>query len=199
LDRLILKIRQMKIFKYSFGLLLGAVILLGSCRDFVEPRIPYTTFDTAAYLRTISRTSTSFSLADLASSKFEIVVEAVDIEDGGTVETVEVRVRHRRLITNVGLIYTPATDVIVKTLQKSDFAPNTTSRFLRSTILVTATETLAAVGLAPGAIRAGDVFEFRLVLNDRFGRVFTDSNKSGDLTAPFYSSPFFYPVSVVAP
>ncbi|REG84696.1 hypothetical protein [Algoriphagus antarcticus] len=189
----------MKKFKYSFGLLLGAVILLGSCRDFVEPRIPYTTFDTAAYLRTISSTSTSFSLDSLASSKFEIVVEAVDAEDGGTVETVEVRVRHRRLIPNVGLIYTPATDVIVKTLKKSDFAPNATSRFLRSTILVTATETLAAVGLAPGAIRADDVFEFRLVLNDRFGRVFTDSNISGDLTAPFYNSPFFYPVSVVAP
>jgi hypothetical protein len=189
----------MKIFKYSFGLLLGAVILLGSCRDFVEPSIPYTTFDTAAYLRTIARTSTSFNLANLGSSKFEIVVEAVDAEDGRTVETVEVRLRHRRLIPNVGLVFTPATDVLVKTLQKTDFAPNTTSRFLRSTILVTATEAIAAVGLAPGAIRAGDVFEFRLVLNDRFGRVFTNSNISGDLTAPFYNSPFFYPVSVVAP
>jgi len=189
----------MKIFKYSFGLLLGAVVFLSSCRDFVEPSIPYTTFNTGAYLRTIERTSTTFNIFNLGSAKFEIKVEAVDAEDGATVETVEVRVRHRRLIPNVGLNYTPATDVIVKTLQKSDFAPNADSRFLRSTIVVTAAEALAAVGLTAAGISGGDVFEFRLVLNDRFGRVFTDSNKSGDLTAPFYNSPFFYPVSVVCP
>jgi len=189
----------MKIFKYTFGLLLGAAVFLSSCRDFVEPRIPYSDFDTAAYLRTITRTSTTFNLFDFSNSKFEIAIEAVDAEDGATVETVEVRVRHRRLIQNVGLIYTPTNDVIVKTLQKSDFAPNADSRFLRSTIVVTAAEAIAAVGLTAADIEGADVFEFRLVLNDRFGRVFTNTNISGDMTAPFYNSPFFYPVSVVCP
>jgi len=190
----------MKIFKYSFGLLLGAVVFLSSCRDFVEPSIPYTTFDTGAYLRTITRTSTSFNFFDLESSKFDITIEAVDAEDGATVETVEVRVRHRRLIAGVGLKYTPEADVLIKTLQKSDFAPNSDSRFLRAQINITAAEAIAAVGLTASGIDGADVFEFRLVLNDRFGRVFTNSNLSGDVAGgPFYASPFLYNVSVICP
>jgi hypothetical protein len=193
-------IRKMKIFKYSFGLLMGALVFLSSCRDFVEPSIPYSTFDTAAYLRTISRTSTSFNFFDLANSKFDITIEAVDIEDGATVETVEVRVRHRRLIAGVGLKYTPEADVLVKTLQKSDFAPNADSRFLRAQINITAAEAIAAVGLTAAGINGADVFEFRLVLNDRFGRKFTNTNLSGDVAgAPFYASPFLYNVSVICP
>jgi hypothetical protein len=137
----------MKIFKYSFGLLMGALVFLSSCRDFVEPNIPYSEFDTGAYLRTITRTSTTFNFFDLANSKFDITVEAVDIEDGKTVETVEVRIRHRRLIPGVGLKYTPANDVLIKTLQKSDFKPNSDSRFLRAQIVITAAEAIAAVGL----------------------------------------------------
>ena len=190
----------MKIFKYSFGLLLGVVVLLSSCRDFVDPSVPYSDFDTAAYLRTISRTSTSFNFFDLANSKFDITIEAVDIEDGATVETVEVRVRHRRLIPGVGLKYTPEADVLVKTLQKSDFAPNSDSRFLRAGIVITAAEAIAAVGLTTADIEGADVFEFRLVLNDRFGRKFTNTNLSGDVAgAPFYASPFLYNVSVICP
>jgi hypothetical protein len=136
----------------------------------------------------------------LANSKFDIVIEAVDAEDGATVETVEVRVRHRRLIPGVGLKYTPQADVLIKTLQKSDFAPNADSRFLRAQISITAAEAIAAVGLTSAGINGADVFEFRLVLNDRFGRVFTNTNLSGDVAGgPFYASPFLYNVSVICP
>ncbi len=190
----------MKMLKYSFGLLAGALVFLSSCRDFVEPNIPYSTFDTGAYLRTIARTSTTFNFFDLANAKFALTLEAVDIEDGATVETVEIRVRHRRLIPGVGLKYTPAADVLVKTLQKTDFAPNADSRFLRTSFEVTSAETLAAVGLKLADIAGGDVFEFRLVLNDKFGRRFSSDNVTTNVAgAPFYASPFQYPVSVVCP
>lgn len=190
----------MKMLKYSFGLLAGALVFLSSCRDFVEPNIPYSTFDTGAYLRTIDRTSTSFNFFDLANSKFALTLEAVDIEDGATVETVEIRVRHRRLIPGVGLKYTPTEDVLVKTLQKTDFAPNADSRFLRASFEVSSAETLAAVGLNIADIAGGDVFEFRLVLNDKFGRRFSSDNVTTNVAgAPFYASPFQYPVSVVCP
>jgi len=138
----------------------------------VEPAVPYKDFDTGAYLRTIARTSTTFNFFDLASSKFALTIEAVDKEDGKTVQTVEVRVRHRRLIAGVGLKYTPANDVLVKTLQASDFKPNDNSRFLRSTFEVTAAETIGAVGFTAACLSGCDVFEFRLVLKDKFGRVF---------------------------
>lgn len=186
--------------KYSFSFLASALIFLSSCRDFVEPRIPYATFDTGAYLRTIARTSTTFNFFDLANSKFALTIEAVDIEDGKTVQTVEVRLRHRRLIPGVGLKYTPTTDVLIKTLQASDFAPNADSRFLRADISVTAPEAMAAVGLTAAGINGGDVFEFRLVLNDKFGRTFSSNNVTTNVGgAVFYSSPFQYPVSVICP
>lgn len=186
--------------RYSFGLLASALIFLSSCRDFVEPNVPYKDFDTGAYLRTIARTSTTFNFFDLGASKFALTLEAVDIEDGKTVQTVEIRVRHRRLIPGVGLKYTPQNDVVVKTLQAADFKPNADSRFLRAAFEVTATQTFAAVGLTAAQIQGGDVFEFRLVLNDKFGRSFSSTNVTTNVAgAPFYASPFQYPVSVVCP
>jgi len=190
----------MKTLKYSFALMATALIFLSSCRDFVEPNVPYKDFDTGAYLRTIARTSTTLNFFDLANSRFALTIEAVDKEDGKTVQTVEVRVRHRRLIPGVGLKYTPATDVLVKTLQASDFKTNTTSRFLRADISITAAEAIAAVGLTAAGISGGDVFEFRLVLNDKFGRKFSSTNVTTNVAgAPFYDSPFQYPVAVVCP
>ena len=136
----------------------------------------------------------------MANSKFALTLEAVDIEDGKTVQTVEIRVRHRRLIPGVGLKYTPTSDALVKTLQASDFAPNTDSRFLRTSFQITATEAFAAVGLSAAEIKGGDVFEFRLVLNDKFGRRFSSDNVTTNVGgAPFYASPFQYPVSVICP
>jgi hypothetical protein len=190
----------MKMLRYSFVLLASAVIFLSSCRDFVEPNVPYKDFDTGAYLRTIARTSTSFNFFNLPGSKFALTLEAVDIEDGKTVQTVEIRVRHRRLIPGVGLRYTPQSDVVVKTLQASDFQPNPDSRFLRTSFEVTAAQAIAAVGLTAAQIEGGDVFEFRLVLNDKFGRTFSSNNVTTNVAgAPFYASPFQYPVSVVCP
>jgi len=186
--------------RYSFVILAGALIFLSSCRDFVEPNVPYKDFNTGAYLRTIARTSTTFNFFNLPASKFALTIEAVDIEDGKTVKTVEVRVRHRRLIPGVGLKYTPANDVLVKTLQASDFTTNTTSRFWRSSFEVTAAEAIAAVGLTAAGVQGGDVFEFRLVLNDKFGRRFSSDNVTTNVAgAPFYDSPFQYPVAVVCP
>jgi hypothetical protein len=151
-------------------------------------------------LRTITRTSTTFNFFDLANSKFALTIEAVDKEDGKTVQTVEVRVRHRRLIPGVGLKYTPANDVIVKTLKASDFKPNTASRFLRADVQVTAAEAIAAVGLTNAGVSGSDVFEFRLVLIDKFGRKFSSDNVTTNVAgAPFYDSPFQYPTSVVCP
>ena len=190
----------MKKLRYSFGLLATMLIFLSSCRDFVEPAVPYKDFDTGAYLRTIARTSTTFNFFDLASSKFELTLEAVDKDNGNTIQSVEIRVRHRRLIAGVGLKYTPANDVLVKTLQPTDFKPNDNSRFLRSTFSITAAETIAAVGLTAAGIQGGDVFEFRMLLKDKSGRVFSSDNVTTNVSgAPFYDSPFQYPVSVICP
>lgn len=188
-------------------MLVTMLVFITSCTDFVDPRIPYSTFDTGAYLRTVARTSTSFNFFDLANSKFDITVEGVDAENGATVQTVEVRVRRRRLIPGVGLQYVPTpgaggavNDVLIKTLQASDFALTADSKFLRSKIVVTAPEAIAALGLTNAQINGGDTFEFRLKLTDKFGRVFNDVNASADIKGGlFYASPFLYNVGVVCP
>jgi hypothetical protein len=196
----------MKLIKYSLGMLVTMLVFITSCTDFVDPRIPYASFDTGAYLRTVARTSDTFNFFDLGNAKFDITIEAVDAENGATVESVEVRVRRRRLIPGVGLEYVPVgtgttvNDVLVKTLSSSDFASTTESKFLRANILVTSAETLSALGLTQAQINGGDVFEFRLKMTDKSGRVFNDVNASADIKGgAFYASPFLYNVSVVCP
>lgn len=196
----------MKILKNSFVRLLTLVLLVTSCTDFVEPILPYNGFDTAVYLRTIARTSTSFNHLNLPNSNFDITVEAVDPEGGRTVESVEVRLRHRRLVVGVGNVYLPAAgannlvnDVLIKTLTAADFKPNDQSRFLRAGIQLTAPEVLTALGLTPSQIDVDDAFEVRLRLRDKFGRVFNDINASGNIkVGDFYASPFLYVVTVVS-
>jgi hypothetical protein len=202
LDLLTKKSEQMKMLKYSFGLMAIALLGLSSCRDSVEPNVPYSTFDNGAYLRTITAptNSTTFNFFDLGASKFALTLEAVDKEDGATVEKVEVWVRHSRLIAGQGFEYTPASDVLVKTIQASAFEPNTESRFLRTSFEVAAADAIAAVGLTPADMAGGDVFEFRLVLHDKLGRAFSTNNVTTNVAgAPFYASPFQYRVSVVCP
>lgn len=195
----------MKIFKNSFVKLVALLLLGASCTE-IEPNIPYATFDTGAYLRTIKRNSTSFSFFDLNNSKFDILVEAVDAKDGANVATVEVRVRRRRLVPGTGNVFVPAAtggavvDKLVKTLTTADFQPNSDSRFLRSGIVVTGAEALKALELEVGDINTGDAFEFRLKLTDKDGRVFNDVNASGDVKGgAFFSSPFLYSVPVICP
>lgn len=197
----------MKLIKYSLGMLVTMLVLISSCTDFVEPRIPYSSFDTGVYLRTTARTSTSFNFFNLANSRFDITVEAVDAENGATVDNVEVRVRRRRLIPGVGLQYVPAAgpggavnDVLLETIPGTAFTQTPDSKFLRTQIVVTAQEAIAALGLTQAQINGGDVFEFRLTLTDKKGRVFNDVNASADIKGGlFYASPFLYNIPVICP
>lgn len=197
----------MKFMKYSLGMLVTMLVFITSCTDFVDPRIPYSTFDTGAYLRTTARTSTTFNFFDLANSRFDITVEAVDAENGATVDNVEVRVRRRRLIPGVGLQFVPAAgpggsvnDVLLKTIPGSAFTQTADSKFLRTQITATAPEMFTALGITPAQVNGGDVFEVRLKLTDKKGRVFNDVNASADIKGGlFYVSPFLYNVAVICP
>lgn len=186
--------------KVLFGFLLALAI--SACTDFVEPAIPFSNFDTGVYLRTLSVTST-FNFFQLSTSKFTVMVEAVDIEDGKTVEKVDVLVRRRR-----GQGLTPERQV--KSVPASEFKPHsiidplvhesTGSPYPAATIEVTVPEALQAMGLTAADITGGDFFEFRLVLTDKKGRTFTNSNLSPDISGgQYYRSPFFYRIPVVCP
>lgn len=200
---------MMKIKKISLGIFVVLLAFVSSCRDFVEPNVPYSEFDTALYLRTIRAASTnslSFNFFNLANSRFNVTVESVDAEEGTTVETVEVRIRHRRLIPGVGLEYRPAPsggqrqEVTVATLSGSDFTQSPENRFKRAVIDISAAAMIQAVGLTADEIEGGDFFEVRLYATDRFGRTFGPDNRSSDVAGGiFYDSPFLYNVEVICP
>jgi hypothetical protein len=186
--------------KVLFGFMLALAI--SACTDFVDPAIPYSDFNTGVYLRTLSVTS-SFNFFQLSTSKFSLMVEAVDIEDGKTVDKVDVLVRRRR-----GQALTP--EVQVKSVPASEFKPHTIidplvhestgSPYPAATIEITVPEALQAMNLTAADVTGGDFFEFRLILTDKQGRTFTNSNLSPDLSGgQYYSSPFFYRIPVVCP
>lgn len=196
----------MKKIKYSIGLMLSMLVMFSACTDFVEPRIPYSTFDTGLYLRTLARTSDTFNFFDLASSRFDITIEAVDAEESGSLTEVEVTLRHRRLIPGVGLQFIPdgtattVNTVSIRTIAASEFVDHPDSKFRRTQIVVTANEAMAALGVTAADIEGGDTFEFYLEATDRFGRKFNRVNASPDVRGGiFYSSPFLYFVGVVCP
>jgi len=174
--------------KYILGFMM--VMTIESCTDFVEPAIPYTGFDTGVFLRTISATSTlPFSTVPTAS--FDLEVEAVDAENGGSVQTVDIFASRRR-----GAAVLPGAKVV--TLQKADFTPNSESKYLRANVSITIVAAMAALGLTTADLAGGDFVEFRLVLTDSKGRTFSNNNLSSDIAGGvFYRSPFFYRVSLV--
>jgi hypothetical protein len=194
-----------KIYKISLVLVVQ-MILVSSCRDFVDPNIPYSDFDNGSYLRTISAASassvaptTNFNFFALNDAKFEATFEVVDNQLGGTVDNVTFSVQHLR-IGATGQILTPAQPRLVKTLAASDFTSNSESKFPRSTVTITAAEAAAAVGLTFDQLDGGDFFQFSAELTTKEGRVFNADNASADVRGGFfYSSPFFYRLPVVCP
>jgi hypothetical protein len=202
----------MKINKIGFGFLLSLMWVFSACVDFVEPNIPYKTFNTGLYLRTVTGGNVSFNFFALNSAEFFVEVEAVDAEEGATLERVEFFVRHRRLIPGVGFNFKPTgtssqvNQVAIGSLTKDKFVKATenpnhpTTRYLRSTFRISTADILKALNMTTADVAGGDAFEIRLKATDRSGRVFDDNNRSADVQGGFfYRSPFRYDVPVVCP
>lgn len=196
----------MKSTKLFSVLVVGVLVFASACRDFVDPIIPYSDFDTGTYLRTIRSASPSsvapsltFNFFDLENSDFQVTVEAVSEVGGTNVDNVTVSVRHFR-ITDTGPVNTPAQPVLVQTVPGSAFTSNGENRFTRATISLTAAEAASAVGFTFDQLEGGDFFDISLELTTTDGRVFNNANLSADVQGGFfYDSPFFYRVGVVCP
>ncbi len=172
--------------KYIWGFLMLGMF---SCTDFVDPAIPYSGFETAIYLRTITPPA-AFNFAALPSATFTLVVEAVDASGGTTVQDVQVLVKRRR-----GATLTP--EVALTTVPASAFTAS--GKYTRATISIPLADALAAMSLTVADINVGDFIEYRLILTDTQGRKFTNTNLSPDVSGgAFYASPFFYRVAVVS-
>lgn len=171
--------------KYILGM--AMVMTIGSCTDFVDPAIPYSNFETGVYLRTISVTP-SIPYAQRATGTFDLVVEAVDAENGGQVQSVDIFTSRRR-----GASVLP--EAKVTTIDGSAFASVAESKYRRATVSITVVQAMQALGLTTADLAGADIVEFRLVLTTTTGFTFSNNNISIDIASgAFYSSPFFYRV-----
>lgn len=179
-----------------------SVLSVAACTDFVDPAIPYSSFETGVYLRTLSVTA-NVNFFQLATSKFDLSVEAVDEEDGKLVQDVEVFVKRRRgqeLSPEVKVLTVTASDFQPHTVVLANVHPAAGSKYPAANISITIPEALTAMGFTSDDITGGDFFEFRLVLRDTKGRTFTNTNLSGDVSGgQAFRSPFFYRVPVLCP
>lgn len=189
--------RKIKIF---FGFIIA--VSISACTDFVDPAIPYSDFDTGVYLRTLN-VSGSFNFFDLANEKFNLMVEAVDIEDGKLVREVDVLVARRRgqdVSPEVKLLTIPSSAFQPHSIILPEVHPASGSKYPAATIEITVPQALQAMGLTEADITGGDFFEFRLVLFTTNGYTFSNDNQSPDVSGgQYYRSPFFYRIPVVCP
>lgn len=187
-----------KLFQ-SFAVL--ALLSMASCTDWVDPAIPYAEFETGVFLRTLQFPATSFVFTDLASSNVAIQVEAVDEENGGLVDEVDVFVALRRgqtVFPEAKMMTVPASAFQPHSVILPNIHPASGSPYLAAAIEFTALDALQEMGRTLNDVEGGDFFEVRLSLRDTKGRTFSSDNLSGDVQGGgYYRSPFFYRIPIV--
>lgn len=146
-----------------------------------------------AVLRTVDVISGSFNVFD-DSSEFIIELEEQDLENGGLLESVDVRAT---FIDNFDdMIDNSVASTAVTSIPASAFAPGPFG-LPRTTFSITLSEVRTALGLQSDQLNGGDQFNMEFVLNLTDGRSFTYTDVSGAVqSGSFFRSPFRYGVGV---
>lgn len=176
--------------------LLIAVGLLQSCDDGDKTAdFVFDNITRGATLRTMNVINGTVNVFDISNSVFAVELEYRDHEDGTLLDSYDVYASFRDN-TDDG-VENGKPEVFLKTITRDQLQVNPEFGFPRGVLEITATESLAALGLSEDQLNGGDQFIYRLVLKLTDGREFTN-DASGQVTGgSFYSSPFQYNASVV--
>jgi len=184
----------MKNFKIIVILLISSIVTLSCNTDDKTLDNVLDNIERGAILRTTNSTNT-FNFFDIDDPvfKFDISVEAQDVEDGNLVSEIKF---YQSFIDNTddGTDNSKA-EVLVSTTPNSALGTSTNGlpEFNASLLL---SEALAINGLSAGQYNGGDQFlyRFELILTD--GRVFTN-NVGGTVSGgSYFTSPFAYTVGI---
>lgn len=149
-----------------------------------------------AYMRDISISSNKFSLSNIGNAFFEISIEEWDIQKG---ELFDFYVYNVELIDNTpsnGTVNKPI--VMVKNVPKSAFSRMGDKGLLRTTVKITSSEVMTALGLTAADLAAGDQFRFIEDLHLTDGRIFNVYNTSPSIAgSAFFNAPMVHFVNVV--
>jgi len=181
---------------FTFGLLAMAV----ACRD--DDKLPID-FDkinntNGAYMRVISTPSGSFDPFNVLTSKYEVVLEAVDAQRGKLLDKYTYTVTFNDNTPGNGTIET--TPVLIKTVNASAFTVDAKSGYPRTTVTITAPEVLTALGMTAANVLPLDEFIFSQEMFLTDGRKYNVNNTSADVVGgAFFNSPFNTIVPLVCP
>ncbi len=180
--------------------ILGLVFFVSSCED--EDKSPFLRITNpasdAAVLRTIEIQSAlrpggtananggSYQFSNLDESFFNLELEYQDAQNGELLDNVEVT-----------LSFEDLDPVPFVTLTPADFTRDDVTNLLRTTLSLTATRAEELMGLNRATdVEKGDAYRLELVLNLTNGQVFNSVNLEGNVTGPFFNSPFTYEIPI---
>lgn len=170
-----------------FGL---SMLLVQSCSK--DDKIIDDVFDdisNGAILRVIEFVSADLPIG-VAGAGFEVTLEEQDNQNGALFQQIDVFGD-----------FAGGTKTFIKTVDASTFTTFADTGLPRGNVSVSLDELVAATGVDATTLNGGDVFNIHLDLVLTDGRVFNADNTNGNVSAVggFYSSPFFFPSSVICP
>lgn len=186
----------MKTLKSIFVIL--TLVLFSSCdkKETLVDKIMDTTNYEGGALRTIQLVNSDIALGNL-TSKFEVVVEVQDVNNGANTTKIQVYSSFTDN-TPVNGSNTKAETLITEIPASAFYAGVRELPYAR--VSVPLSELLSKLNLTSAQYLGGDRFTIRLaqVLND--GRVLTNTNSNSNVVGGVYfSSPFSYNANVVCP
>lgn len=177
---------------FALGLML--VVSCGEDDTLTTVRVQETV-ERGAVLRTVSTEGAAWDVLD-PDSQVTLVLEVQDVQSGSLLQEV-------RVFTDLVDNTTPGTsdpaETALTTIPASAFSTGPNG-YPRTTFTTTLGDAAAAMGISPGDYNCGDQVALRMELALTDGRVFTDANATGTVTGgSFFSSPFAYRISLIAP
>ena len=184
----------MKILKVYIVLALCSLALACSEDDKVTVRIQET-IERGAILRTVSTAGASWDVLD-PTSEVTIILEEQDDHDGALLE--EVRVFADITDNTEGNSIDPS-ETQLATIPASAFATGPNG-LPRTTFTTTLGDVGAALGINQGDYNCGDQVNLRMELALTDGRTFSAPSAGATVSGgSFFSSPFRYNISLIAP
>jgi hypothetical protein len=183
------------IIKFFF---LVSVLAFTACETEIVERLDEFSFETGGYMRTVEFPIPAYNVskANLAGTKMTVTLEAVTANFGAEFSTYDLVVRFVDKTAANGT--NNKTDVVLKSVASSSFAPDPTTKYPRFSMSITGKELQDALKLADAEMAKGDQFEVRGTMKLTTGKSFNAANSSPDITGgAFYNSPFLYRVNVI--
>ncbi|PCJ94586.1 MAG: hypothetical protein COA50_12575 [Flavobacteriaceae bacterium] len=177
-------------------ILLALGVFVSSCSE--DDKVTVNVVDAVtrgAVLRTVAITGGAMDVLD-ENAIVTIEIEEQDAELGALLS--EVRV-YANLVDNTDDATTTTTETLLTTLPASAFS---TGEFglPRGSFSASQAEIATALGIAFGDYNCGDQWNLRLELSLTDGRLFTDTDATGNISGgSFFSSPYNYRISLIAP